>query len=189
MSDGSFPDALILAAMRRAELHNPREEPGVLYATVVAHLGLPMGTATGRRLRPRFRELEAAGLIAPVRRHGLTLYTATRGAQRLLRAAGEVALPESPQHRYWREARAVASERISEFRDDVRALLGDAAALLADDAVGSEEWFVIGERFASACDRLGSATHCLREWAESGDDAPDVDDGQRRGRRNTSRWS
>jgi hypothetical protein len=189
MSDGSFPDALILAALARAELHGRHDEPGVLYSSVVAHLGLPMGSATGRRLRPRFREMEAAELIAPTKRHSLIVYTATRKGQRLLKAAGEVALPESPQHRAWREAKAVAGERIVGFRDDLRALLDKSAALLADDATDSEAWFVLGERFASAFTRLGSATYCLREWAEPSDNAADVDDGPRRGRRNPRFWS
>jgi hypothetical protein len=188
MSDGSFPDALILAALRRAELHAPHDEPGVPYSFVVAHLGLPMGSATGCKLRPRFRELEAAGVIAPAKRHGSVIYTATRKGRRLLGAAGAVALPESPQHRRWREARARAGERIGEFRENVYLLFDEAAALLADDATDSEAWFVLGEQLSGACKRMASATYCLREWAEPGDDAPDVDDSRRRGRRNTRSW-
>jgi hypothetical protein len=188
MSDGSFPDALILAALQRAELHEPRDEPGVPYSFVVDHLGLPMASATGRKLRPRFRELEAAGIIAPAKRHGSVIYAATPKGQRILKDAGAVALPESPQHRHWREARAKAGERIGEFRENAYLLCDDAAALLADDAADSEAWFVLGERLAGACKRIGSATHCLREWVEPGDDAPDVDDAPRRGRRGTWDW-
>src|SRR5665811_709201 len=147
-----------------------------------------MGSATGRKLRPRFRELEAAGLIAPAKRHGIVIYAATREGQRVLDAAGAVALPESPQHRAWRETRDAAGERIGEFREHVRSLLHDATALLADDAANSEAWFVLGERLGRACKRMGSATHCMREWVEPSDHAADVDDGPRRGRRGTWDW-
>jgi hypothetical protein len=58
---GSFPDALILAALKRAELHSGREELGAHYSSIVARLGLNIGSTTGHKLRPRFREMEAAG--------------------------------------------------------------------------------------------------------------------------------
>jgi hypothetical protein len=96
-----------------------------------------------------------------------------------------VELPESPQHRAWREAKATAAERIQGFREDFQALLRDGAILLADDATDSEAWYALGER-ASSC--LGSATHCLRDWQEPSDDACDVDDGPRMGRRLTRSW-
>jgi hypothetical protein len=182
-----IPDALILAAMERAELHS-RHDDGVLYATVVDHLGLSKSTATGRKLRPRFREMKAAGLIAQSRRHSVTLYTATRKGKRALKDAGDVELPESPQHRAWREAKAAAAERIQGFREDFQALLRDGAILFADDATGSEAWYALGERLDSACSRLGSATHCLREWQEPSDDARDADSGPRVGRRLTRAW-
>ena len=34
-----------------------------MYSHVVDHLGLPMGSATGRKLQPQFRAMEAAGLV------------------------------------------------------------------------------------------------------------------------------
>jgi len=133
---GELTDALILAAMERAQRHARHKDAGVSYGAVVAHLGMPMGSATGRRLRPRFREIEAAGLIAPAKRHGVIVYTTTRKGAKLLRDAEPVQLPESPQHRQWREARAAATERVGGFRDDLRALLERGAALVADDATG-----------------------------------------------------
>jgi hypothetical protein len=39
-------------------------------------------------------------------------------------------LPESPQHRIWREARAVAEARIEELRNDLAAAISDASNLL-----------------------------------------------------------
>jgi hypothetical protein len=188
MPGGSFPDALILAALKRAELHRGRDEPGVHYSDIVAHLGLKMGPSTGHKLRPRVRAMEAAGLIVAFKRHGSLAHRATPKGERVLRAAGEVALPESPQHRQWREAREAATERIAGFRDDLRALLDESAALLADEATDSEAWFILGERSGRACKRLGSATYCLRDWAEPSDASADIDESRRLGRRNPRSW-
>ena len=40
----------------------------------------------------------------------------------------------------------------------------------------SDVWFALSERLRLGTWLLGSATHCLREWAEPSDDLPDVDD-------------
>jgi hypothetical protein len=182
-------EVLVLAALERAQRHDERRRTGVVYSVLVQHLGLPMGSATGRRLRPRLRELETSGLVAPTKRHGVVVYELTQRGKRRLKAEGAVALPESPQHRAWRVARNAAEERVGEFQEDIRRLLGEGGRLLATDAGASEDWFALGELLEKACGRVGSATHCLREWAEPGDDGPDVDDGPRRGRRNTLLWT
>jgi hypothetical protein len=191
MPDGSFPDALILAALARAELHNGRDEAGVLYSSIVDHLGLKMGSSTGHKLRPRIRAMEAAGLIRGFKRLGMIAYAPTPKGDRVLREAGAqaaIVLPESPQHRQWREGRAAAVERIDSFRDDLRAILSEGVALLADEATDSEAWAVFGEKTGKACKRLGSATYCLREWAEPSDASADIDDSRRLGRRNPRSW-
>jgi hypothetical protein len=188
MPEGSFPDVLILAALKRAELHRGRDAPGAHYSSIVAHLGLKMGSSTGHKLRPRIRAMEAAGLIVGFKRYGSGAYKATPKGERVLRAAGEVALPESPQHRQWRAAQAAATERISDFRDDLRAILDESAVMLADEATDSEPWFTLGERFGRACKRLASATYCLREWGEPNDASPDIDESRRLGRRNPRSW-
>jgi DNA-binding PadR family transcriptional regulator len=182
-------EALVLAALERAQRHDERRRSGVVYSVLVQHLGLQMGSATGRRLRPRLRELEASGLVAPIKRHGIVLYELTPRGKRRLKAEGAVVLPESPQHRAWRVARNAAEERIGEFQEDIRRLLGEGGRLLAGDAIASEDWFVLGELLEKACSRVGSATHCLREWAEPSDDGPDADSGPRRGRRNILVWT
>jgi hypothetical protein len=182
-------EALVLAALERAQRHDERRRAGVLYSVLVQHLGLPMGSATGRRLRPRLRELEASGLVAPIKRHGIVLYDLTQRGKSRLKAEGTVVLPESPQHSAWRVARNTAEERIGEYQEDIRRLLGEGGRLLASGATASEDWFVLDEHLEAACGRVGSATHCLREWAEPGDDEPDVDTGPRRGRRNMLRWA
>jgi hypothetical protein len=40
----------------------------------------------------------------------------------------------------------------------------------------SDAWFEVGERLHRACRRLGSATHCLHEWAEPPEDRSDHDE-------------
>jgi hypothetical protein len=183
MPEDSMSDALILAAIERAERHLPRRESGVLYASVVDHLGLPRHSGTGRRLRPRFKELEAAGLIESFQQHKCTLWTLTRDGEKRLKAAEPVTLPEAPQHRLWRESREAADKRMVEFRAGLREAIGAARVLLKDREASSVAWFELAERLQDACARLGSATHCLREWEEPNDDGPDVDNGPWLGRR------
>jgi hypothetical protein len=184
-------DDLILAALERAELHSRHDEPGVLYRVIVDHLGLRMGSATGRVLRPRITALAADGLVVSGKRLSAAKWTLTReGRDRLeaARADGRLGeLPESPQHRDWRVAREAAAERIGGFRGALRLVVGDTAALLERTGADSEAWSQIGERLARDCKRLSSATYCLREWAEPGDDAADADD-RNQWRRNTSAW-
>jgi len=191
MPDGSFPDALILAALARAELHRGRDEPGAHYSDIVAHLGLKMRSSTGHKLRPRIREMETAGLIRGFKRLGMIAYAPTPNGERVLKEAAAqaaIVLPESPQHRQWREGRAAAAERIGGFRDDLRAILSEGVALLADEATDSEAWAVLGEKAGEVCKRLGSATYCLREWVEPNDALADIDDSRRLGRRNPRSW-
>jgi hypothetical protein len=188
MPEDALSDALILAAIERAEHHMLRKERGALYGTVVDHLGLPRHSGTGRRLRPRFRELEAAGLVESFRQHNCVLWTLTRRGRERLKAAEPVALPESPQHRLWRESRSKAAERIAEFRKELRNVLKEARTLLGDRETPSEAWFELGERLQRACSLLGSATHCLHEWPEPSDEKPDVDEGPWLGRRHSRYW-
>jgi hypothetical protein len=100
-----------------------------------------------------------------------------RGRLERMRRAGEAGkLPEAPQHRAWRHARATADERINGFRAQAREAVEDAAMLLDAEAAPSDAWFGVAERLQAACWRVGSATHCLREWREPDDARPDVDD-------------
>jgi transcriptional regulator with XRE-family HTH domain len=181
-------DDVILAALGRAELHKGDGKPGVLYGVLVEHLGLRKGAVTSRRFRPRLRELVAAGLVGEFRRRGYGLLTLTRDGKRKLRSAEPVALPESPQHRYWREARAAATERIGSFRGDARSALDEATALLADEDATSDAWYALAAALERACKHVGSATYCLREWTEPGDDEADAPSDEHRGRRNYRLW-
>jgi hypothetical protein len=193
-----FPsEALLLAAIERAQRHQSGEDRPVVFGAIVDHLGLPRGSWTTRRLRPKVDALEAAGLVQRVQRQGFTAWELTpNGRQWLatLRRSGDIgALPEAPQHRQWRKARDAAAERISEFHAHASQTLADAAQLLeASSDVPSERWFEMSQRLGHSCWRLGSSTYCLREWTEPDDATFDVDKPPtlaERGRRETQRWN
>jgi hypothetical protein len=173
-------DALVLAAVERAARHREREGEGVMMNDIAEHLGFVHGSWTSRRLRPQFDALIAEGSLARSRRHGVVVWALTeagRGQLERMRRAGEVEeLPEAPQHRVWRYARATAGERIDAFRAEAREALEDAAMLLDAEDAHSDAWFGVAERLQASCWRVGSATYCLREWREPDDARPDVDD-------------
>lgn len=194
--DDVVPDVLVLAAVDRAERHRGSkvDPPGVPVWGVFGHLGVAARSRRARQVRERLDELVAAGSLERLRRHGTTVWSMTRaGRRRLARArrAGRLpALPESPQHRAWREARGLAGERVDGFRFDVLEELEHAGELLdadmavaegrvASEALGgpvSDAWFEVAERLHHACRRLGSASYCLWEWREPDDARADVDD-------------
>ena len=189
---GPVADAQILAAIERAERHRRRDhEPGVLRSILADHLGFVHNSWTTRRLRPQLDAMRSSGLLSDVRHHGLDLLVPTSAGRRSLtraRKSGTVVLPESPQHRWWRHSRAVASERIDGFRRRLRVTLDEGRALLDAAEVPSDEWFKLAPRLENDCWRLASATYCLREWPEPDDARADVDEGEFRGRRNVWQW-
>jgi DNA-binding MarR family transcriptional regulator len=174
------PDALVLAAIERAERHREREREGVMMSDIAEHLGFVRGSWTSRRLRRQLDALIAEGLLARSRRHGAVVWELTddgRGRLDRMRRAGEAGeLPEAPQHRAWRHARVMAGERIDGFRADAREALEQAAMLLDAEDAPSDTWFGVAERLQASCWRVGSATYCLHEWREPDDALPDVDD-------------
>lgn len=214
MSSTDVNDALALAAVDRAVRHDQARasSPAPAWA-VYEHAGVSRRSRAGRELRARLAALDGSALLRR-RRSGVETWELTaRGKRRLsrLRAKGELPeLPESPQHRAWRETRALAGERIEGFR---LALLHDveyARELLADSpAAGrpsSDVWLELGERLHDGCRRLGLAAYCVYEWVEPDDLRADVDlradpgdeafapkeryrrRARRSGRRNTRLW-
>ncbi len=148
-------DALVLAAAKRAEHHKPRSSPGVMLRDVFAHMGFLYNGAATRQLRPRLDALLSADALEQTRRHGVKLWVLTSTGRRRLaqaRRKGEaVALPESPQHRTWRHSRATAAERIEGYREELRALLDEADALLdAGTRAHSDSWFRLAKRLPVA---------------------------------------
>lgn len=79
-------------------------------------------------------------------------------------AAGAVGpLPEAPQHRRWREARAIAEQHIGQFAEALDRLLVEASALLgSESAASSERWIALGEQLKDVCVRYGSASTAFR---------------------------
>jgi hypothetical protein len=170
-------DELVLAAVERAERHRERDGEGVMMSDIAEHLGFVHGSWTTRRLRPQIEAFIAAGLLVRSRRHGVVIWGLTgSGRSRVEQTSGAVVLPESPQHRVWRHAHALAAERIGGLRGQVRDALEDATGILHAEEVRSDAWFALAERLQSVCWQLGSVTYCLSEWAEPDDASADVDD-------------
>jgi ribosome-binding protein aMBF1 (putative translation factor) len=182
-------DVLVLAAIDRAERHRGRDVPGVPIWTVLGHVDVAARSKRAREVRLRLDALVAAGSLERALRHGVPVWVlTTRGRRRLSRArrAGRVPiLPESPQHRAWREAQGLAERRVEGFRLDLRELVEHACELLDAPVPGppSDAWFEAGERLRRACRRLGSASYCLWEWREPEDARADIDSHGERGDR------
>ena len=182
-------EEMVLAAIDRAIRHSRLSETAdVLLATVKEHLGLPRHGGATRQLRPTWDALERAGLIECSRRHSLTLWKLTSAGKKHLEAATPASLPESPQHRNWREARQAAAQHIDRLRDELGAALSDASELLDADSYDSAKLHETGNSLQRACAHLGSATYCLSEWAEPDDAQADVP-ADHAGRRNYRAWA
>ena len=204
-------EAEVLAACERAERHRAGQTPGVPAWMILEHLAIPRRSAAARAVGRLLRLQLAAGALDRSRRHGREVWTLTSsGSERLAlarREQGEPPLPESPQHRQWRNAQTTAAMEIERFRARLRAGLAEAARLLAaDPPPHSDAWFELGERLRGDARRLGSASHCLHEWREPEDARADIDEqrepgdrrlGERRrarvralraGRRNVRLW-
>ena len=184
-------DDLILAAIDRAERHTQRQDVPIWQ--VQEHLSVPRRSGQGRQVRARVLALADVGLLEPRRRHGVAVWTLTAAARRRLRRAPGVAeaLPESPQHRKWREARMLAEQEIGRFAERLRATVAEAEAILdAESAPAfSDDWDALAHRLYRQARRVSAATHCLREWEEPSDEAADVEEDRIRGRRNVRLWS
>ncbi|MGA9313229.1 MAG: hypothetical protein WBV77_01240, partial [Solirubrobacteraceae bacterium] len=174
-------DALVLAAAERAERHQARSEPGVMPREVFEHMGFVYNAAATRQLRPRLDGLMEAGLLEHARRSSVRLWVLTSAGRLTLAQARHedeaVALPESPQHRKWRHSHAKAAERIERYREELRALLGEAETLLAADTrAHSDMWFCLANRLPGPATSIGAAIYCLTEWPEPSDTQPDIED-------------
>jgi hypothetical protein len=147
---------------------------------ILEHLAARPRSREARSVRSRLSSLHADGLLDSSRRHGVTTWELTSAATvrlRELRAAGRLpALPESPQHHAWRNARALAAQEIERFRGCLHERVEEATRLLGEaPPPSSDAWFELGEDLQRACWRLGSASHCLHEWAEPLDERADLD--------------
>lgn len=214
MSGIEITQALVLAAVDRAVHHQQTGTAGAAPVwAVYEHAGVSQRSGAGRRLRGQLAVLDGSWLARGKHRSVETWALTPAGKRRLsrLRRNDELpGLPESPQHRAWREAHALAGQRIEGFRVALLEEMERAQGLLGDPSAAggpsSDVVFELGERLHRACRRLGSATHCLYEWGEPDDAHADVDDrtdpgdrvfdpreralrhARRAGRRNTRLW-
>ena len=204
MTAQTFTDEMLLAAIDRAARHSERSH--VPTWAITEHLAISRRSDGWRRVRRQLLALESAGAVEQTRHNGQPVWGLTDAGHERVQSI-DVALPESPQHRAWRDAKAAAAQEIDRFLLGVRGGLDEAIRLLdADPAAMSDAWFELGERLHRDCRRVGSATHCLREWAEPDDARADVDDrhdpaderfdrderakrrARRTGRRNVAHW-
>jgi DNA-binding transcriptional ArsR family regulator len=203
-------EGLVLAAVARACLHRSRES-GVPFFEILDHLAIRKRTNASRDVRAHLDALREAGILRCSREHGVVVWSLTSAGdgrlERELHSADPPSLPESPQHRAWRNAHELAEQEIERFREELRATASGALELVdADPPVRSDVWFTLARDLRSAAWVVGSAIHCLHEWREPTDDRADVDNHQepgeeslleeernarrarRAGRRNTTLW-
>ncbi|HTZ86506.1 MAG TPA: hypothetical protein VMB05_07545 [Solirubrobacteraceae bacterium] len=175
----AISDELILAALWRAECHQGYQ--GAPDWAILEQLSLPSRTKKARQVKARLPELAQAGFISQSRRKGIGQWFLTPQARKHLDQTPEVmlSLPESPQHRRWRDARDAAEYEIEGFYLALRDAVDAATDLLSEPmppGPSSDAWFELGERLHRACRRLGSASHCLYEWVEPPEDESDRDE-------------
>jgi hypothetical protein len=185
-------DGFILAAAARAECHEQAEEVWVNVLT--EHLGFKPEPATNASLFPQLESLRRAGLLTSTEKRGEPFWGLTDAGRGMLadfREAGEVGdLPESPQHRAWRQARVKAAIQIDGLREELDQAVAATDRIHFLPPLRAKDLFALSERIRWALWRFASATYCLTEWAEPHDDYPDEDEnpGPHPGRRTTSAW-
>jgi hypothetical protein len=172
-------DDLILAAIERAEHHHGYQ--GAPDWEIVEHLSVARRSKKAGQVKARLPELVRDGFLGESRRHGVSVWATNAKARKRLAQVPEAtaSLPESPQHRKWREARDAAEQEIEGFYLGLRDAVDATADLLSEPmppGPPSDAWFEMAERLHRACRRLGSATHILHEWAEPSDDKADDDE-------------
>ncbi|HUB73390.1 MAG TPA: helix-turn-helix transcriptional regulator [Solirubrobacteraceae bacterium] len=185
MGDIEINETVVLAAVERAVRHRKPDTPaGVSVWAVREQLGASARSREGRAVRNMLVALEGKGLQR-VRRHGaLTWELTAAGKRRLsrLRKQGELAvLGESPQHRAWREAHALAEQRLEAFRLALREGAQYTVRLMEEPSPSpgspdSDVLLEVGERLKRVCWELASAIYCLYEWREPDDAQADHDD-------------
>ena len=123
--------------------------------------------------------LEERGSLARTRRHGAVTWGLKSSG--LAGFSGRAARAMYPRWRMRRGTvrglnRTAAGQEIDRFLQCPRQRGRRDRVARRDPGVGSDAWFELGERLHRDCRRVGSATYCLREWAEPDDARPDVDD-------------
>jgi hypothetical protein len=171
---------LLLAAVERASRHLgtrlPELSAAVPVCLVAEHLGVARGGHPRRGLRPKLEALAEDGLLearGPRRRR---TWRVTKEGSRLIARYPEVAtvLPESPQHRAWREARDLADKEFEALRAGARSALIETDELVERGPDALELMRAL-ERLRAFVEGLAGACYCLFEWEEPHDDGADID--------------
>jgi DNA-binding MarR family transcriptional regulator len=179
---GPVSELEVLAALARAELHATRWKP---YPSDIAnHLGWRWSGVAARGLYPHLERLASAGQLAPVepspRKRSHQQWRVTAAGRRRLASAGPIHLPESPQHRRWRQDRDVAAWALDAVRSQAWDVIEEVSDLLSGpegDLPTLGDDFVKGltRRFEKSFRATGLALRMYEQWAEPSDLAADDD--------------
>jgi hypothetical protein len=198
---GPVSELEVLAALARSELQATTRYPGL--EGIAHHLGWRFSGQATRHLRPNLDRLTAAGLVAtenprphePRRQE----WTITPAGRLRLASAAPVDLPESPQHRRWRQDRDVGAWALPAVQAEAWTVTEEVYELLTmhptrlpdltDDLVQG-----LARRFDEAFAATTLAIRMCRQWPEPSDLSADDDapgtvagllPGTARGRRRT----
>lgn len=179
---GPVCDDAVLAAVARAER---LEGSRVNMRDIAQHLGWRYTGAATVRLRPPLARLVASDLLSstdPAQwRIRSKKWGTTVAGRRRLASADPVELPESPQHRRWRQDRDVATWALDGLRAEAQAVLDQADALLreppAEAAVTGAEVQDLILSFRAAVMAYALAAWMCSRWPEPTDDGPGPDPG------------
>jgi hypothetical protein len=171
---------LVLAATERAQLHGSACGDPVSLIEIAAHLGFDKGAYTTRQMRPLLAGLTEARALEASRRFSREHWALTSAGRALVaRARGDgeqLELPESPQHRLWREKHTQAVEGMDDYRARLREALAQTDGLIDGKSGDSLAWQTLTKRLKVRSELLGSAIHCAREWPEPDDRKRDAQD-------------
>jgi len=163
---------VVLAALARALHSGPIVDGGVWLSEVSEHLGLSWHGATSRRLQPIMTQLVDRGLVRHSNKGSIWALTDTgyRQAQRVT-----VLLPESPQHRLWRQACELATEHHPRMRQRFITAVKAACDLInAEEPAAPSSWIDCKHELEHACEALAQVAYILNR-AEPDDATPDLD--------------
>lgn len=107
------------------------------------------------------------------------MWAVTSAGRRLIardRRRAWALLPESPQHRSWREAHELAERQLDPLVAQLRGVIASTVALIDEDTHDYSAFVSAGRELRNACWSVGGAMYCLFEWAEPEDGRADVDD-------------
>jgi hypothetical protein len=179
-------DERLLLAIGRTADHQPPDKPRFFRSAIAAHLGFVHNGATTLRLRPQLEAFKEAGYLEFTSKRGHPFVRLTaKGRRRIIalrRRGGVPPLPESPQHRRWREATNLATDQFEVVLADLKRDLAEASAIpdaLAPDIVEgrftSDRLLWLGSRLNLRFRLLSTAVFCIFEWDEPTDDAYDLE--------------